>query len=166
MKARTTKNQLIRYRMFKLSIVIASLALLGSCNSNAEGTLNHEELISLNGERIYINSLNWGVTDDSQITLITDRSENIKSTDTIESIKGLEPFIYKFEKDTLNLYFKDSVTYKVNKEFNYIRIAYHKLNAKKYNEIYKKAMQNDEFHAIPKRVKTDYPADMPKGPRK
>lgn len=139
--------------MFKLLIVITSLALLGSCNSNVEGTSNHEELVSSNGGKIYINSLNWGVTGDSQITSITDRSESIKSTDTIESIKGLEPFIYKFENDTLNLYFKDSVTYKVNKEFNYIRISYHKLNAKKYNEIYEKAMQNDEFHTIPKRVK-------------
>jgi len=152
--------------MFKLSIVITSLALLGSCNSNVEGTSNHEELVSSNGEKIYINSLNWGVTGDSQITSITDRSESIKSTDTIESIKGLEPFIYRFEKDTLNLYFKDSITYKVNKEFYYIRIAYHKLNAKKYNEIYRKAVQNDEFHTIPKRVKTNYPADMPKGPSK
>jgi hypothetical protein len=151
---------------FKFSIIILSLALFGSCNSNLEGTLNHEELTSSKGEKIYINSLNWGVTDDSQITSITNQSEDIKSTDTIESIKGLEPFIYKFEKDILKLYFKDSISYTVKKKFNHIRIEYQKLNAKKYNEIYKRAIENDEFHLVPKRVKTDYPADMPKGPRK
>jgi hypothetical protein len=150
---------------FKSLLKITSFALFISCNSNIEGTVKNEELISSKGEKIYINSLNWGVTDDSQITSISNQIENLKITDTIKSTNGFEPFIYKFERDTLKLYFKDRISYSVKKKFNYIRISYYVLNAKKYNEIYKRAIENNEFHTVPKREKIDYPEDMPKAPK-
>jgi len=136
-----------------------------SCSPTIKDTFNSIELISSKGEKIYINSLNWGVTDDSQITSISVNKERVKvRTDTIDVVKGLEPFFYSFKNDSLKLYFNNEVSYKLNVHFKTIGVSYIALNAKEYRSIRNKAYINDGYFCIPKREKIDYPSDMPKSP--
>jgi hypothetical protein len=55
---------------------------------------------------IYIKAKNWGVTDDHQLTVITASPEKEFEPDSTKEIlfKGLGPFLYKSNKDTLFLY--------------------------------------------------------------
>ena len=80
-----------------------------SCNSSANETFNTTEVRSNKiDEVLYINTLNWGLTNDSQITLIS--SSNLKpvirtkESDEYFLFKGLEPFLYRQSNDSLFLY--------------------------------------------------------------
>lgn len=55
---------------------------------------------------IYIKTKNWGVTGDHQLTVVsTSPKKEFEPDSTKEMIfKGLEPFLYKSNKDTLFLY--------------------------------------------------------------
>lgn len=146
--------------------VLIFLMFLG-CSSTVKDTFNSTELISSKGEKIYINSLNWGVTDDNQITAISSNKEKIKDrTDTVDIAKGLEPFFYSFKNDNLKLYFNNEVSYKLKEQFKTISVSYIALSAKEYRNIRQKAYVNDGYYSIPKREKIDYPLDMPKAPSK
>lgn len=138
-----------------------------SCSPSVEDTFNSIELTSSKGEKIYINSLNWGVTDDYQITAISSRKDRVRERiDTLGVAKGLEPFFYSFDKDTLKLFFNNSVTYEIKENFKTIAVEYLVLNAKNYKDIRQKAYENKGYYSIPKREKVDYPSDMPIGPKK
>jgi hypothetical protein len=141
--------------------------LLFSCSSPVMDTFNSKELISSKGEKIYINSLNWGATDDNQITAISSDKEKVKErSDTLEAVKGLEPFIYSFKSDSLKLFFHNEITFEVKENFKTIHVSYIVLRAKEYNNIRQKAYNNDEYHSVPMREKNVYPSDMPKSPSK
>jgi hypothetical protein len=136
-----------------------------SCASTVQDTFNSIELISSKGEKIYINSLNWGFTDDNQITAISSNKERVKDrTDTLDVAKGLEPFFYSFKNDNLKLFFNNEISYKLKEHFKTINVSYIVLRAKEYNSIRQKAYNNDGYYSIPRREKTVYPSDMPKAP--
>jgi len=144
---------------------ILILLTLFSCSSTTKDTFNSIELVSSKGEKIYINSLNWGVTDDNQITVISTNKERVKErTDTIDVVKGLEPFFYSFKNDSLKLFFSNEATYKLKEDFKTINVSYIVLSAEKYNKIRPKAYNNDGYFSIPRREKIIYPSDMPKAP--
>ena len=138
-----------------------------SCSSTIKDTFNSVELISSKGEKIYINSLNWGITDDNQITAISSNKERVKDrADTLDVAKGLEPFFYSFKNDSLKLFFNNEVTYKLKEHFKTINVSYIALRTKDYNKIRQKAYSNDGYYSIPRREKTVYPSDMPNPPSK
>jgi len=141
------------------------LFILLSCSSTIKETFKSVKLTSSKGENIYVNSLNWGVTDDSQITVISSSMKRLKNeSDTLDIAKGLEPFIYSFKNDSLKLYFNNNVSYKVKESFKTISISYIILNPQEYKNIRQRAYVNDGYYSIPKREKINYPSDMPKGP--
>ena len=63
------------------------------------------ELIPGRNEKLYIRTENWGVTGDSQLTIITTENNGDFEIDSSKQIifKGLEPFIYRVSGDTLFL---------------------------------------------------------------
>lgn len=152
--------------MIKKFLVSAFLMPIISCSSDTNGTFNTEELISSKQEKIYINTLNWGVTDDNQISAVSsDKNRLIEKADTLNTVKGLEPFIYTFKNDTLNLYFDGEVTYDVKEKFKTIKINLISLDKKEYQKSREKAYKNEEgYCTVPKRQQRDYPSDMPKPP--
>ncbi len=151
--------------MYIMKNIFIFLALF-SCSSTKKDTFNSIELTSSKGENIYINSLNWGVTDDNQITIISTNRERVKErTDTIDVVKGLEPFFYSFKNDSLKLFFNNEVSYALKENFKTIKVNYIVLSAEKYNKIRPKAYNNDGYFSIPRRVKTAYSSDMPKAPK-
>lgn len=90
-------------------------------------------LVSGKGEKIYINTLNWGVTDDYQYTVVTKNSTLLKDRkDTISGIKGLDPFIYKFSGDSLTIFFQKGNRVAVKEEFKTIQLNYIPLGNKDY----------------------------------
>lgn len=126
--------------------------LISCCTLQMEDTFNSRELISSKGERIYINSINWGVTDDHQLTLISKDKEKIRNRrDTNSAVKGLEPFIYTFKNDTLTLFFNKKITYNVDEHFNTIVIIYSALSPEYYSEIRKLAIENSKYYIVPMR---------------
>ena len=127
-------NQLHRYYMrMKLSLIPL---LLLSCISNVHDTFNSIVLESSKGEKLYINSLNWGATDDTQITTITSDKEKLrKRTDTIDIVRGVEPFIYSFRDDTLELFFENEVTHFFNENLKTIHLHYTTLRTSDYNKM-------------------------------
>ena len=132
-----------------------------------DGTFNSIELISSKGEKVYINSLNWGVTDDYQNTAISTNKDKVKErADTIGTVKGFEPFFYSFKNDSLKLFFNDEVSYKLKESFKTINVSYQVLNDKEYRNVRQKSYINDGYSSIPKRKKIDYPSDMPQVPSK
>lgn len=128
-------------------------------------TFNSEMLSSSKGEKIYINSLNWGVTNDHQMSVITKTPKRLKErSDTINVAYGLDPFIYRFENDTLKLFFEDSITCSVKEKFKTIIIESLVMDSKGFDKIRMKAYSNDGYYSVPKTVQPNYPSDMPKPP--
>jgi hypothetical protein len=138
-----------------------------SCTPVFKDTFNSVVLTSSKGEKLYINSINWGVTGDYQRTIITKDKDALKSREYHKKyIERLEPFYYSFHEDTLKLYFDGEVTYKTEEMFKTIRIEYIELESRKFDKLRIKAYENDGYFTIPKRVKKDMPSDMPPPPPK
>lgn len=147
----------------KWCFVIALIfsGLLMACQSVNEG-FNSIELTSSKGEKIYINSLNYGMTSDGQTSIITKNKDKLKyEIDTNGVVYGLEPFIYKFQNDTLTLIFNGIINYKVNDTFNTIVVQYKKLENAKYGDFLHKAINNDTYHCVPLRIDKKQIKGMP-----
>jgi hypothetical protein len=148
--------------------LLTSLLLLSlfCCSPMYEDTFNSREIVSSQGEKIYINSLNWGMTDDYQLSIVTsDPTKLTERSDSVGTIKGLEPFIYTFRNDTLEIFFKNRIRYKVTEKFKSIFIKYTLLSSKEYTKIRMRANDNDEYYLVPLKKPVDYPSDMPKPPK-
>lgn len=134
----------------KKVITILLLATFSSCTPTFEDTFNSKELVSSKNEKIYINSLNWGVNDDYQMTIVSSNKNKIKNRlDTVGVIKGFEPFIYSFKNDTLTLIFDGAVSYSINEKFKTIGVKYIILNKQDFKKIRNLAYENDDYYAIP-----------------
>ncbi len=134
-------------------VVIASLG----CNDSNED-FDSIELVSSKDERIYINSISWGITGDNQRTIITKDKNKLKDeNDTTGIIDGLLPFIYSFKNDTLKLYFNGKVNYNVEEKFKTIVITYTAVANPKYMQLSKLASENIDYHNVPNshRVKNE-----------
>lgn len=139
--------------------------MLVSCSSSVGDTFNSQQLVSSRGEKIYINSLNWGMTDDNQMSIVTSDSDRLKErTDTLGTVFGLEPFIYSFEKDTLRLIFENRITYTVQETFETITVTYKALASSDFANIRTRAYNNDGFYTVPRRKEKNYPSNRPKPP--
>ena len=150
-------------------IVFTSFFLLSilSCNNKlGSQQLNQSELVSSKGEHIYISTINLGINGDKQFTLVTNRKiKDPESFDKTNSLKGLDPFIYSFFNDTLNLYFRSSIRYKVPFITKSIKIEYFVLNNTEYMKLYRETIKNDLYHSVPNQVKTNGYPNMPKAPK-
>jgi hypothetical protein len=139
------------------------LLLTFGCSPLFEGTFNSREIVSSQGEKIYINSLNWGMTDDNQISVVTSNPNKLKERcDGVSAVKGLEPFIYTFKNDTLELFFKNKITYRVEEKFNSVFVKYTLLKSRVYAKIRIRSNDNDDYYSVPMKKEVHYPSDMPK----
>ncbi len=137
------------------------------CMPVIKDSFNSIKLTSSKDETIYINSINWGVSDDYQRTIITKDKNALKDRDyNIRYIDRLEPFIYSYNNDTLKLYFDEEINYRPEEKFSTIIIECIALDSRKYDKLRIRAFENDGYHCVPNRVKIDYPADMPAPPNK
>jgi hypothetical protein len=108
-----------------LSILILAMVLLNSCFPNLEDTQNCKEIVSSKGEKVYVKSINWGMTGDHQVTIITHDIERMKiRTDTAGAVHMLEPFLYRFKNDTLTLVFSQWKTYEIKEKLKTINVKY------------------------------------------
>ena len=108
-----------------MPIVFLIMILLYSCLPTFEDTLRCKEIVSSKGEKIYIKSINWGVTGDYQATIVTSDIEKMKTrTDTIGSVHTLDPFLYRFKNDTLTLVFSEEKNYEIKEKFKTVKIKY------------------------------------------
>ncbi len=146
-------------------IIFLILCGLNSCfGDDFAWSFESTELISSGGEKIYINSINRGVTGDHQRSVVTDNKNKLKDNDdTSETINGLEPFIYSFNNDTLELFFNGSQTYVVGHQFKTITITYTVLSNPEYGRLISRTINNDGYFAVPRRRNVEHP-DMPKPP--
>ena len=134
-----------------------------ACSPVVNNSFNSNVLTSSRGEKIFVNSVNYGVTGDYQLSIISKDSLRLKNrTDTIGSIEGLNPFIYKFKNDTLTLFFYQKIKYKVQDEFNSVTVIYKIINEEEHLELSKKAEENNEYFSVPIHENIKYPSDMPK----
>lgn len=107
--------------MRKITLVYLCLF---ACKTSLNDSFDSSELISSKGEKVYINSLNWGVTGDYQISRISKKPSWVKNRgDTIGVIKGLEPFTYIIRNDSLKLFFYGEIAYRVKEHFNAINVS-------------------------------------------
>jgi hypothetical protein len=81
-------------------------------------TYNRFELVSIDKQKLYIKSKNWGVTGDSQLTVITTDDKREFEIDSTKQIifDGLEPFLYRVSHDTLFLTLRQKS--EIPEEFN------------------------------------------------
>jgi hypothetical protein len=129
----------------KISIIALLLILLGSCFPAFEDSVKCKELVSSRGEKIYVKSINWGVTGDKQVTIITSDIEKMKTrNDTAMSVHILEPFLYHFESDTLTLIFSENKTYEIKERFKSIKVKYTIVEFSKFWE-----MKNELGYSLP-----------------
>lgn len=136
----------------KLSIflTITLLLLLSGCVETHD-TFRSKELVSSKGEKIYINTLNWGMTDDNQYSIISKNSNRLKKrNDTIGVTSGLTPFIYKFSGDTLTIFFQHGRKIDIKEKFNTIELNYISLENRDYMELINKAgIGEGGYHLVP-----------------
>ena len=109
----------------KIPIIILTMMLFNSCLPTFKDTVICKEIVSSKGEKVYVKSINWGVTGDYQATIITSKIERMKTrTDTIGAVHILEPFLYRFKNDTLSLVFSEEKTYEIKEKFKTINVKY------------------------------------------
>jgi len=121
---RTILYALIATLIFCVAGLIA-VAYFVSDSLPFEPTKKSTVLKTSRGETIYIKTINWGMTDDHQLTSITkDANKFNDQDDTLNTISGLQPFMYKFNKDTLHVIYRDTIFYKPTEKFNSLVISY------------------------------------------
>jgi hypothetical protein len=133
--------------MKKNSVITGFITLLfSSCISNPyQNDLTETvELVSSKGEKIYICSTIWGVTGDYQLSTVTKNKDKFNDIrDTTGSVKGLNPFEYKFKNDTLTLYFRSEISYHIAESFYTVIIQYKIMDADYYKG------RDTSFHSVP-----------------
>ncbi len=141
--------------MRRIFLIGLTLFMLQGCLPDMNDTFNRITLVSSKQERIYINTLNWGMTDDHQLSAISGDKDKLRErSDGVGVVKGLEPFFYTFKNDTLNLYFKDNVNYRIAEKFKTIHVNYVLLGTQSYYDYYQKAIHNsDGYKTVPNRYK-------------
>lgn len=123
------------------------ILLLFSCVNTFENDIKSIELTSTTGEKLYINTSIRGVGADHQYTGIYRKKDYLSDKDFIY---GLEPFMYSFKNDTLNLIFADSVRYRVKEKFESIKIQYSVIiNDEKWLLYLIQAEKNKFYHKVP-----------------
>lgn len=149
----------------KQLLIIIGITLFLNCSNVNKDNFTSNKVISSKGEKIYINSLNWGVTNDYQMTAISSNPNKLHDrTDSINTVKGIDPFIYSFDNDTLNLFFQYKISYKTEENFKSVKIIYNVVDRKKFIEISEKANINKIYHKVPLRKEFDNDTDLPKAP--
>ncbi len=135
-----------------------------SCATN--NGFKSQVLTSSKGELIFINSYNYGITGDNQLTVISKDKDKLKyNSDTSDAVSGLNPFIYSFKNDTLTLIFNDTITYVIKEEFETINVVYKKISNSQYMDFVQRAVRNDGFHQVPD-FRENNIIDIPKPPLK
>lgn len=130
------------------SLIIILMLLCGSCDSVGD-TLNTKELVSSTGEKVYINALNWGVTDDNQYTVITKDINRLKTrSDTLNTMKGLSPFVYRFHRDTLTIFYLKWKEVKFSESLRSIKLVYYPLENKEYMRLLHKAGKGEDGYSL------------------
>ena len=109
----------------RMLLAILITVLFSSCFNTFVDSVRCKEIVSSKGEKVYIKSINWGVTDDKQATIITSDIERMKTrTDTTGAVHILDPFLYRFKNDTLTLVFSEVKTYEIKEKFKTIKVKY------------------------------------------
>ena len=109
----------------RMLLAILITVLFSSCFNTFVDSIKCKEIVSSKGEKVYIKSINWGVTDDKQATIITSDIEKMKTrTDTTGAAHILDPFLYRFKNDTLTLVFSEEKTYEIKEKFKTIKVKY------------------------------------------
>lgn len=148
-----------------LYLMLLLFSLISCSTSIIQDSFNSKELASSKGEKVYINSINWGVTGDYQLSIISRDSLRLKNrNDTVGTISGLDPFIYRFNNDTLTLFFYDSVHYKVREKFKTIKVNYIVVSDSIYLLISEKALNNFGYFSVPAKINPKYPLGAPNPP--
>ncbi len=111
----------IEFKLLIGFLIIVGLGLYWFFSGVADafsGTYNRIELTSVDNQKIYIKSHNWGVTGDHQLTIIETNDEREFEPDSTKQMifKGLEPFLYRVSNDTLFLILRKKST--IPNEFN------------------------------------------------
>jgi hypothetical protein len=126
-----------------LSYNVVLVLFFSSC-VGVEDTHKSKELVSSTGEKIYINTLNWGITDDNQYTVISKDVNRLRArSDTLNAVKGFSPFVYRFNRDTLSIYYLAWKDIKVSDSLQSIKIAYHPLQNKEFMDIMLKVSKGE-----------------------
>lgn len=122
-----------------------------ACSHTVNNTsFNSNVLISSKGEKIFVNSINWGVTGDYQLSVISKDSLRLKDrNDTIGTVQGIKPFIYEFKNDTLTLYFFNRVSYELQDKLNTIEIVYKVVSDSEYSKLSQKSDEKIRYFSVP-----------------
>lgn len=143
-----------------------AVLIISCANEFGSKEFNQIDIVSGKAEHIYISTINSGVTGDHQYTLITNKKiSDVKDFDKTKSLKGLDPFIYSFSNDTLNLYFRNSINYEVPFKPESITIQYFTLNNADYGDLFKKTFDNKLYHSVPNNIGNSGYPNMPKPPK-
>lgn len=143
------KGSIMAQRNSQLLIfILPMMFLFNNCNG-VKDTFRSKILVSSKGEKLYINTLNWGVTDDNQYTIITKDAGRLKNrTDTVSAINGLSPFVYRFRGDTLSIFYLEWKEIDIKERFKSIFIDLNPLENRQYMNIINKAGKGEEGYQL------------------
>lgn len=87
-------------------IALICLLLFSACDSTDDYTTINSHVVRAAKDSLFIITQNWGLNGDNQTTIIT---KNVRSNGKYDGTTnivydGLEPFVYKVEKDTLFIF--------------------------------------------------------------
>jgi len=138
----------LRSKLKKYLGIVIMIFLLNSCVETHD-TFRSKKLVSSKGEEIYINSLNWGMTDDNQYTVISKDGNRLKErNDTIGGIRGLTPFIYKFSNDTLTIFLQNGNKMDIKQRFETIVLNSIYVENRDYMELIRRAGKREEGYCL------------------
>ncbi|MGJ1317991.1 hypothetical protein ACR776_05430 [Sphingobacterium spiritivorum] len=134
--------------ILKFCTVLTFIILIVGCDKYGD-KFRSKELVSSKGEKLYINTLNWGINDDNQYTIITKDADRLKDrTDTVDAINGLLPFVYRFSGDTLSVFYLKWRDISIKEKFKSIKINYNPLENRDYMNLINKAGKGQERYQL------------------
>ncbi|MDB5267289.1 MAG: hypothetical protein JWP58_329 [Hymenobacter sp.] len=132
----------------KYLFALVSLFSIASCNGESDDS-HVTKIVSSKGEALYVKSYNWGITGDKQISTISDNDDPLEFGEKNEPhiVKGLDPFIYRFEHDTLIIYSRIAVN-PFSVHCPSIVIQYKIVDNPDYMDLYQ-LIGSNTYHVVP-----------------
>jgi hypothetical protein len=136
----------------KYVFALLGLFSIASCSGESDDS-QVSKLITSKGEALFVKSFNWGITGDKQISTISDNADPLDFGEKNEPyvVKGLDPFIYRFEHDTLVIYSR-TVINPFSVHCPSIFIQYKLVDNPEYMGLYQ-LMGNSAYHVVPEYTK-------------
>lgn len=127
--------------------LILGLLILSNCKFRNDPKTEIFEIASREGDKVFIKRKVWGLTDDHQLTVVSNTNTEILSIpDSINDyvFRGPDPFVYSLREDTLILFVRKKVHMPPNFNHQSIYVLQREVSSSEYSDLIRVAISGSE----------------------